>query len=244
METTTFELTLFPSPEASLEVGQWRVSCIDGLATIAATTSAAIPQFEWEGGDVVSSNGGTAVVDGEGTYEVTVLDGVTGCASTFEVEVLPPDPMDITAIDFVPPNCFGGSDGWIDVLTNESTPLTFTWTPSGIEAAGGYAESLASGIYSVVVTNGSDCQDSATVELVDFDPLTLSLVETVDSECGEANGSIEVIASGGQGEYDYQWGLFQNNAILDGVVEGLYDVEVWMQAGVKSKERLRSPATH
>lgn len=237
VETTTFELTLFPSPEASFQVGpNGGVSCIDGLATIAATTSAANPQFEWGGGNVVSSNGGTAEVDGEGTYEVTVLDGVTGCASTFEVEVLPPDPMDITAIDFVPPNCFGGSDGWIDVLTNESTPLTYAWTPNGIEVDGGYAELLASGIYTVVVTNGSDCQDSATIELIDFDPLTLALVETVDSECGEANGSIEVIASGGQGGYDYQWGLFQNNALLDGVDEGLYDVNVTDAGGCEVEE--------
>jgi len=226
VETTTFDLTLFPSPEASFEVGpNGGVSCVDGLATISATTTAANPQFVWDGSNVVSSNGGVAEVEGEGIYEVTVLDGVTGCASLFEVEVLPPDPMDIAAIDFVPPNCFGGSDGWIDVLTNESTALSYAWTPSGIDADGGYAESLSSGIYTVVVSNGSDCQDSATIELVDFDPLMLMLVETVDSECGEANGSIEVVASGGQGGYAYQWGLFQNNALLDGVDAGLYDVE-------------------
>jgi len=111
------------------------------------------------------------------------------------------------------------------VLTNESTTLTYAWTPSGIDADGGYASSLASGSYTVVITNGSECQDSATIELIDFDPLTLVLVETVDSECGEANGSIEVVASGGQGGYNYQWGIFQNNALLDGVDEGLYDVE-------------------
>lgn len=232
VETTTFDLTLFPSPEASLEVGpNGGVSCVDGLATIEVTTAAVNPQYVWNGLNVVSSNGGVAEVDGEGTYEVTVLDGLTGCAATFEVEVLPPDPMDITAIDFAPPNCFGGSDGWIDVITNESTSLTFEWTPSGIDEDGGYAESLESGIYTVVVTNGSECQDSATIELVDFDPLTLALVETVDSECGEANGSIEVTASGGQGGYAYQWGFLQSNAILDGVDEGLYDVQVTDDGG-------------
>jgi len=226
VETTNFTLTLYPSPEASFEVGpNGGVSCVDGMATITATTTAASPQFEWGGPNVVTSSGSAAEVEGEGTYEVTVLDGLTGCASTFEVEVLPPDPMDITSIDFVPPNCFGGSDGWIDVFTNESTALTFAWLPSDIDADGGYAASLASGSYTVLITNGSECQDSATIELIDFDPLTLALVETVDSECGEANGSIEVVASGGQGGYTYQWGVFQNNALLDGVDEGLYDVE-------------------
>ena len=116
VESTSFTLTLHPSPEASFEVGpNGGVSCVDGLATISATTSAASPQFEWGGPNVVSSTGSTAEVQGEGTYEVSVLDGVTGCASIFQVEVLPPDPMEITAVDFVPPNCFGGSDGWIDV---------------------------------------------------------------------------------------------------------------------------------
>jgi gliding motility-associated-like protein len=153
-----------------------------------------------------------------------LIDGITGCSAEFEVEVLPPTPINILATGAEPPNCNGGNDGWIEVLTDAGNDAVFTWSLPGVDDA--YVDGLSAGTYSVLVTNASNCADSATVILTDFPVLTVDLVEMTPSECGESNGSLVVSGGGGQGGYDFSWTLFQNNSTLDGVDEGNYDVEV------------------
>jgi len=236
-ETASFDLTLYPDPEADFVVSpNGGVSCINQEGLIVAETTAADPSFDWTGSDLLSADGAEAQVGAAGTYDVVITDGVTGCAAPFQIEVLEAVPIAITNVDFQPPNCIGGSDGWIEVLTDGGSDVEFTWSPSNIAFTDGYANELPSGLYQVTVTNASECSDLIEVELVDFEGLGVELVATIDSECGEANGMLEVMASGGQGDFDYQWSLFENAPLLDGIDAGLYEVEVTDAGGCSITE--------
>ncbi|MDA0912999.1 MAG: gliding motility-associated C-terminal domain-containing protein [Bacteroidetes bacterium] len=225
-EELIIDLTLYPDPEAEFVVSpDGGVNCITQEGTIVTETTAANPTFDWSGSNLLTATGGTATVGAPGDYQVEITDGNTGCSATFDVEVLDAVPINITDVDFQPPNCAGGNDGWIEISTDGGNDIQFNWTPGGIEFDEGYAEGLSAGVYSLVVTNGSACSDEVEVELIDFDPLAIELVQFIDSECGEANGMLEVVASGGQGNFDYHWGVFQNDALLDGIDAGLYEVE-------------------
>lgn len=221
----TFNVTLNPMPEASLSVSpNSGLDCLDLTASIDASTGAENPDFQWTGPGVVSQSGSSVLVNESGGYTLILIDGITGCSAEFEVEVLPPTPINILATGAESPNCNGGNDGWIEVLTDAGNEAVYTWSLPGVDDA--YVDGLSAGTYSVLVTNASNCADSATVILTDFPVLTVDLVEMTPSECGESNGSLVVSGGGGQGGYGFSWTLFQNNSTLDGVDEGNYDVEV------------------
>jgi len=221
----SFNITLNPLPEATLAVSpNSGLDCLELTASIDVSTLTANPDFQWTGPGVVSQSGPSVLVNESGEYVLTLIDGITGCSAEFEVEVLPPTPINILATGAEPPNCNGGDDGWIEVLTDAGNEAVYSWSLPGVNDA--YVDGLSAGTYSVLITNASNCADSATVILTDFPVLTVDLVEMTPSECGESNGSLFVSGSGGQGGYDFSWTLFQNNSTLDEVDEGNYDVEM------------------
>ena len=221
----TFNVTLNPMPEATLSVSpNSGLDCLELTASIDVSTLTANPDFQWAGPGVVSQSGSSVLVNESGEYVLTLIDGITGCSAEFEVEVLPPTPINILATGAEPPNCNGGNDGWIEIITDAGNDAVYVWSMPGVDDA--YVDGLSAGTYSVLVTNASNCADSATIILTDFPVLTVDLVEMTPSECGESNGSLVVSGGGGQGGYDFSWTLFQNNSTLDGVDAGNYDVEM------------------
>jgi len=76
-----------------------------------------------------------------------------------------------------------------------------------------------------VVTNASNCQDSATVELLQRPPLEIELVDSGVALCGISNGYLEVDASGGSGGYVYQW-EDGYGALLTEIHSGTYNLIV------------------
>jgi gliding motility-associated-like protein len=236
-EEITFELTLNPLPESTFEVApNGGVSCIDGQGQIVATTNAQDPAFSWNGPDIVNSSAGVAEVGAPGDYSVVITNGVTGCSATFQVQVLPAAPVSITDIMLLPPSCHEGNDGSIDVFVSGGSSIEFEWTPSDIQFSGGYAEGLSAGTYGVVVTNNSECADSITITLEDYPEIDVSLIQSIDSECGELNGLLEVTGVGGQGGYTYHWTGDGHNATLDGIDAGWYEVEVSDTGGCSTSE--------
>jgi gliding motility-associated-like protein len=90
---------------------------------------------------------------------------------------------------------------------------------------------LASGTYNVLVVNASFCEDEADFEVTEPAPLEVNLVDSIASECGEENGLLEVLASGGNGGYTYNWVGAPNGSVIDGIDAGQYAVVVEDEEG-------------
>jgi PKD repeat protein len=109
---------------------------------------------------------------------------------------------------------------------------SYSWTfgggtpnsATGINSATSYD---ASGDYTVTLTvdNGCGVTDDVTQQVDVTSPPTLSFSAT-DADCGTANGSATVTASGG-GTYSYDWiGQSNNTKTLSGVESGWYKILV------------------
>jgi gliding motility-associated-like protein len=117
------------------------------------------------------------------------VTGITSsCSNTAVVTVSVSSSPTITSVSFTNTSC-GLNNGSILVL---SSPInnTYTWS-GGITSTINTASSLASGIYSIIVTNGS-CQTNTVVSISSSLPLLISSSTITPSDCDVNNGSIRV----------------------------------------------------
>ncbi len=162
-----------------------------------------------------------------GTYDLVVEDG-NNCVGNMTVAVTEPAPLTLTT-NSTDPLCNGACDGTIDLTAgggipgyNYSMDNGVTWfpTPNFI--------GVCDGTYSVVVEDANGCKVYDNVTLTD--PPVVSFTTTpVDATCGNANGSIDVTAAGGDGNYQYSNDngvTFQASNQFNGLMAGNYDIVV------------------
>jgi gliding motility-associated-like protein len=202
------------------------VSCGDGgdgsLTVIATGGVIGIFNYIWDinAGGV---SGPTASSLDVGTYSVTVED-LAGCVSEGTGVVASGDDIQLT-VDSVDPLCWNSADGSaeIEVVLGEF-PYVFTW--SDAMSVDSIRNDLATGIYTVTVTDDNDCEAIALIEFEEQDSIELSL-GLVDPSCvGNTDGEITVSSSGGSGIYTYDWGGGNTGDVLSNLGSGNYTVTV------------------
>ena len=216
---------VYPVPQVEVVVEpDGRLSCLDGEADVSLVfVTVGTSANSFNGPSVLSFDGELAVVDEEGTY-VLSLESVFGCVAEESIDVLGPDLINIVDSGTLNPLCFGESSGAIGVETDEVEGVIYEWTPPVSNAA--IAGNLAAGEYALTVTNPAQCQDSAFWTLVDPEALTLTLVDSLISECGEDNGFIEVLAGGGTPPLSYTWDNGNEGPANNYIDEGNHTVSV------------------
>jgi hypothetical protein len=121
--------------------------------------------------------------------------------------------------------CFQGNTGSIDLTVVGGAPnYTYNWTGGFITQDIGQ---LASGSYTVLVTDLYNCTSALTVNLTQ--PATpVILTEThIDNSCSAGiTGSINLSVAGGVGPYTYLWNNNATSQDLFNLSSGLYTVQV------------------
>jgi gliding motility-associated-like protein len=188
-------LTLTPSAVTN-------VSCAtstNGSATVTATGGAAPYTYTWTPGNL---NGGTQSNLAPGTYTVNVTDA-NNCPGSTTVTITAPSAITASATS-TPASC-GATNGTATVTASGGTgTLTYSWSPSG--GTGATASNLASGSYTVTVTDQNACQTTANVTVTASGGPTLSTSNVNNVTCfGQTNGTATVNATGGTAPYTYSW---------------------------------------
>jgi len=124
--------------------------------------------------------------------------------------------------------CFGDATGQATAnATGGTGSYTYLWSNGGSTAT---VTGLIAGTYSVKVTDGNGCSNTASVTIGQpLAPLTLTKGTINNTSCyGGANGTATVIASGGTPKYSYSWNTtpVQNTATATGLSAGTYRVTV------------------
>jgi gliding motility-associated-like protein len=145
----------------------------------------------------------TATSLGAGTHYLTVTDA-NGCSAmdTTIISDVPGPTATISASTDV--LCNGDSTGSATVLATGGTGVyTYSWNPSGGNTATEIG--LPYGFYTVTVTDDNNCITQASVFIDEpNNPLSINVGST-NSNCGNNDGSISVVATGGTPNYSYQW---------------------------------------
>lgn len=203
----------------------------DGSATVSATGGAGGYSYSWSPGGQTTA---TATNIGAGSYTVTVTD-IDGCTATETVNVQSINGPVITVDNLTDISCFGEVDGTATIgVTGGTTPYSYSWSPSGGNAA--TASSLGVGSYTVTVTDNAGCISTETVVIAEPDPLVLTGIVT-DADCAASNGEVVTTVTGGTGTYSYSWSPNgETTADLSGVGAGTFDVTVTDDNGCTSTE--------
>ena len=225
-DAQSFDVTVNPQPQFDFNVGpNGGLDCQTGEAIMEIFPLLGAGTVEWNGPGLVSQQGNTAIVDAAGTYDVVLTDDATGCTVNGQVQVSEASPISIDDVIALSPPCFEGADGSIELLLNNENDVLYYWTPA--VSTSNFASNLAAGDYFVTVINGSNCQDSASIQLVgEYPELVIELVEVGPTLCGSFFGFIEVEAQGGQGGFQYTWGPVDFGSVNDMLMEGEYEVLV------------------
>ncbi|MES2621344.1 MAG: gliding motility-associated C-terminal domain-containing protein, partial [Bacteroidota bacterium] len=170
-----------------------------GAINITVNGGAAPYAFTWNDGPTIQNR----INLSDGNYSVTVRDS-NSCSVSTSVIITEPAPVALTETH-VNVNCFGGSDGSIDItVTGGVTPYTFAWTPA---AATEDRLNITAGTYSVTVSDNNSCSASVGGIVITQPATAISVSEThVNVSCNSySDGAITIAATGGTPAYSYVW---------------------------------------
>ena len=203
------------------------VSCFGGAnGSISLSVTGGTPQptyqYQWAHGPTASSISGL----GAGTYTVTVTDG-NNCTATGTYTISQPTDMVLTGSSTAV-LCAGDANGTATVDVTGGTPnYSYAWNTNPQQNTS-MATGLTAGLYLVTVTDANGCQKTLNVDVPDQTPVT-AVASGSDPLCtGYDNGSANVVANGGVGNYTYSWSHDNtlDNSVATDLEAGTYTVTV------------------
>ena len=192
----------------------------------------------WTSTDPTFVDPGTANIFGlcSGDYTITVTDASL-CVLTQTMTITEPDPI-VAGNTIIPDiQCFGDTDGSIDITAGGGTvagTYTFSWTGPGFTAVSQDISGLSAGQYCVNISDDRGCSTDTCIII--SEPTSIAVTYTTNnSQCGSSDGDATIVPSGGTpfalpapNDYTYNWYTIPpNNTITVGALgAGVYPVEV------------------
>lgn len=163
------------------------------------------------------------------TYYVAISDANLCLINDSVLINQPPCNDFIASVNTTNVSCNGLANGSASlVLANGTSPFSITWS-NGVNNAMN-VNNLASGTYSVTVTDSKNCTTFQNFSITQPAPLSISLVPT-NVSCYNANdGTIDLTVSGGTYPYTFTWSVggktYANHEDITQLFPGTYSVVV------------------
>ena len=179
--------------------------------------------FDFDPGSVLSQSTLCA-----GDYQVTVTDG-NGCSVGPQFFTIGENAEITISVATTDETCFGDNDGTaIATPTNGSATYTYSWT-SDLGEISDTDLGISPGSYTVSLTDGDGCAAGPEPFTIDA---AIEITATLNPStllCNGDLGSISVIASGGDGSYDFQWDASTGSQVTNPAINlaaGTYCVDI------------------
>jgi gliding motility-associated-like protein len=237
---TSDTITVNSPPQINLSVTPTDVNCFnacDGSAVATASGGTGTLNYTWNPLPGTGQNTPNAGGLCAGNWDITITDA-NGCTENVAFVINQPNDISIDNVSATDISCFGVNDGTVSVLSSGGTGTqTYEWFLCGTNTSignGANLNNLPPGDYYVVVTDGNGCTKTSNCVTVDNQVQLTAIINSTNSGCyGYCDGIIDVVASGGNGIYFYQWLdasqnpiAGQTNDTLSNICQGTYYVDV------------------
>ena len=192
----------------------------DGYAIASASGGVGPYTYAWSNAGTTDSIGGLTA----GAYTVTITDA-NGCTISDDITLTEPNVLVAASVVDSNVTCNGLLDGGVSAsATGGTSPYTYLWSNGGTTAS---QTGLASGTYSVTITDANGCTDSASSTVTEPQVLVASIASSTNVDCnGNATGSATVAGTGGTTAYAYAWSSGGTLATESGLTAGGYTVTI------------------
>ncbi|MFN0014872.1 MAG: choice-of-anchor L domain-containing protein [Saprospiraceae bacterium] len=221
---TSFAL-IFQPPALTATTSATNATCANlnnGTATTTAQGGTGVKTFLWSTTPAQSTP--TISNLGPGTYTVTITDA-NGCTLTQTATVTAP-PAIVLSATRTNATCFGTPTGTATATASGgSGTLTFKWSdPLGQTTP--TATNLVAGTYTVTVTDGNGCTNTASTTISQPAALSLNLTAIAVNCFGQSTGSVTSTASGGIAPIGYLWSSGEATPGISNKPANIYTVTI------------------
>jgi hypothetical protein len=221
LSTATISVTA-PAPLQINLLAQTNSSCAganNGAISVLAAGGTGSINYIWQG---LGLSGNQQINLAPGPYTVIAQDQ-NACSISFNSTITEPQPLQLQLANAQNPSCFGYSNGTIAVNANGGTaPYAYQWLP--VQSTQAVLQNLQAGSYTCVLHDANSCSTQLTTTLINPPALQVQQLATQSAFCGQANGGIQLQASGGTGPLQAVWSNNQTGLNLQNVAAGPYQV--------------------
>lgn len=158
---------------------------------------------------------------GAGNYLVTITDG-NNCTATAGGTVNSPGGISASATTSMV-TCNGGATGTIAITVTAGTaPYNYNWSNG---ASTSTISNLIAGIYVVTITDANNCSFVSSNNISQPAALLIS-VSATNGTCGQSNGSLQSLVTGGTAGYNYSWSNGASTSGITNLMAGNYTITV------------------
>ena len=192
----------------------------DGSATVTTINGISPYSYSWSNGQASQTSTGLSI----GNYSVTVTDS-SGCFAVAFVTINQPSVITSTTSSTLA-GC-GLSNGSATVTASGgNSPYTYLWEANANNQTTQTATGIAAGIYSVTVTDSTNCAHITTVTVGNTGAPTVT-TSFADPSCNNGNnGSASVTANGGTSPYTYLWSNGATQSQISNLTSQTYFITV------------------
>ncbi|MGB1206649.1 MAG: GEVED domain-containing protein [Chitinophagales bacterium] len=161
-----------------------------------------------------------------GVYSITLSDN-NNCSDEISITINNNDGLDLNVAQQNNASC-GENNGNVQVVaTNFFGAVTYNWSHN-VVLNSSVATNLVAGVYSVTATDSNNCSDIVVITINEATAPNLIALTSENATCGLANGSLNVIASGGTGNLSFFWsnGIGFSSNQQNNLAAGIYNVTV------------------
>ena len=194
--------------------------CGTSVGSATVTANGGTPAYTYSWGPTAGA--GTSISGlAAGSYSVIITDS-KGCKVTVNTSINTTGTgPTLSVASQTNANCGNTSNGAATINATGTAPYTYTWSPSGGNAA--TASGLSGGSYTVFVADASLCLSTITVNITQPPPIVVTVTST-PANCGFYDGTATATASGGNAPLTYLWSVNTNSATATGLSSGTYSV--------------------
>jgi hypothetical protein len=161
-----------------------------------------------------------------GDYMLNITDA-NGCQLEEEIMLEEPPALNLLLVSVEAGDCAANTGGTVEVTASGGTP-GYTFELNGESNTSGVFDELDPAGYTVFVTDAGGCVEATSFVISSGGNLDVQIENLQDVLCaGDASGSIQGIALGGDGNYIYSLnGVLNDNGFYEGLSVGNYNLAV------------------
>jgi len=194
----------------------------DGEITIYTSGGTGVHQYAINSGTFSGTNTFTGL--SAGTDTITIQDE-NGCTRDTIITIGESSPVIIDSASHTDLQCYGDTDGTIDVYASGGTPPLNYNIGAGDIPTGSFTD-LSANTYTITITDSHGCTSDTSITVTQPEQIVLDAV-TDSSHCNQSDGSATVsVVSGGTPDFTYLWNTGQDTSAVDTLASGNYIVTV------------------